>query len=143
VVARAARLGPGDWRLLAEATVHLVGLRAALRVVPVRRLAAWCGRVRPAAETGDVDVDRVVRLVEAAARRVPRSACLTRSLTLTRMLAVRGVATDLKMGARAEQGLMTAHAWVEREGLPLNDASDVGRRYEPLQLDARPGAPEA
>jgi hypothetical protein len=132
-----------DWRVLAEGVWWLVALRAALWVVPVRRLAPWCGRVHATTGAGararHVDVERLVRLLEAVARRIPGTACLPRSLALTRMLAVRGIASDLRMGVRAEHGRLTAHAWVERLGQPINDAPGVRNEFDPLdvRLEAR------
>lgn len=57
--------------------------------------------------------------------------CLTRSLVLTQLLARRGIAAKLVIGARATPSFL-AHAWVEHEGqpvLPVGDGS-FGRLVE-------------
>ncbi len=36
-------------------------------------------------------------------------------------------------GVRKEQGRFEAHAWVEREGVALNDGSDVNVRFAAFQ----------
>lgn len=135
VAARAAKLSAGDWRMLIEAAGLLVGLHVALRIVQVRRIADWCGVVRPTGADADtLDVARLVRMSEAAARRVPGSACLIRSLALVRMLAVRGVKSDLRIGVRAIAGAVEGHAWVERNGRPLNDEASHVETFTLIDL---------
>ena len=46
------------------------------------------------------------------------SRCLVRSLVLKHMLAKRGVPSSLVIGIRNEPTFI-AHAWVERDGVPL------------------------
>jgi hypothetical protein len=57
--------------------------------------------------------------------------CLARSLVLTRLLAKRGIAAKLVIGARAEPSFL-AHAWVECEGRPVLPPGDgsYGRLVE-------------
>jgi hypothetical protein len=43
------------------------------------------------------------------------------------------VACDLRLGVRREKDELQAHAWVERDGVALNDAPDVSRRYAAFQ----------
>jgi hypothetical protein len=52
------------------------------------------------------------------------SRCLMRSLTLTRVLARRGIDTTLVIGVRTEPEF-GAHAWIEHQGVPLLPALDV------------------
>jgi hypothetical protein len=40
-----------------------------------------------------------------------------------------GVASELRLGFRNSDGKFEAHAWVEWNGAPLNDAPDVRSRY--------------
>ena len=46
------------------------------------------------------------------------SRCLVRSLVLTRLLERRGISSQVVIGVRPEP-TFAAHAWVEREGVPL------------------------
>jgi hypothetical protein len=68
--------------------------------------------------------------VEAAARRVPgRVSCLHKSLTLWWLLRRRGVGAELRVGVRKPGSRLEAHAWVERDGMVLNDDPDVRQRF--------------
>ena len=75
-------------------------------------------------------VGGVARLVAAAARHGPyKATCLTRSLTLQWLLHRRGIESDLRLGVRKSAEGIDAHAWLEHEGVPLIDASDIRERY--------------
>jgi len=74
----------------------------------------------------------VAHLVEvAAARGWPRPNCLHRSVTLWWLLLRRGVDTEIRIGVRRKEGGdgLDFHAWVEHEGLVINDARDVRTRF--------------
>src|SRR6266436_48042 len=71
-----------------------------------------------------------VRMVNAAVRHVWRSStCLEKSLALWRLLKRRGIASELRIGARKADGKFEAHAWVERQGIAVNEPEDVHRHY--------------
>jgi hypothetical protein len=59
--------------------------------------------------------------------------CLHRSLTLWWLLRRQGVASELRIGVRKEQGRFEAHAWVERAGVALNDRADIGQDFHRLR----------
>jgi hypothetical protein len=94
-----------------------------------QRLASWS------------DVERVdARILEAqaaadavaivAGRRLVGARCLGRSLVLWFLLRRRGVDARVVVGAQAvDAGTLPAHAWVEVDGVPVNDATDVGERF--------------
>ncbi len=68
--------------------------------------------------------------VNIAARHAPfPAACLTRSLLLGWLLQRRGVKSQLRIGVRLMQGVLDAHAWVECEGIPVNDRPDVSAQF--------------
>ena len=68
--------------------------------------------------------------VNIAARHSPLPAtCLTRSLLLGWLLRRRGVQSQLRIGVRLTQGALDAHAWVESEGIPVNDRPDVNAQF--------------
>lgn len=46
----------------------------------------------------------------------------------------RGIDADLRLGVRTITGRFESHAWVECEGVVLNDAENVGQIYTPLDL---------
>ena len=59
-----------------------------------------------------------------------RANCLEQSLVLCYLLRSQGIpGADLRIGVRKDRGRLEAHAWVEWEDHPLNDAGDVHRRY--------------
>jgi len=58
--------------------------------------------------------------------------CLERSLTLWWLLGRRGIESQLRIGVRTASGQFEAHAWVERDGIALNDSNDVGQRFSPF-----------
>jgi hypothetical protein len=81
------------------------------------------------------------RLVNAAAHYTfAPGTCLTRSLLLRRLLRRRGINADLRIGVRFVQGKLDAHAWVEYQGIPINDKQDVAQRFAAFD---QPLSPEA
>ena len=145
---RLRRHGSIFWRLswaergwLMQAWLMLPGVALALRWVSFQRVYGFLGRwpsgVRRALDDEGQVLARtraIVRLVQgAAAWSVHRPTCLHRSLTLWWLLRRQGVASELRIGVRKEQGRFEAHAWVERGGVALNDGSDVGLRFAAFQ----------
>lgn len=57
------------------------------------------------------------------------SSCLAKSLTLWWLLEMQGIASDLRIGIRKENEKFEAHAWVERDGLALNEPDHHHRHY--------------
>lgn len=76
------------------------------------------------------DIQALGALVNIAARHTlgPRT-CLTRSLLLGWLLQRRGVQSQLRIGVRLTRGALEAHAWVECQGIPVNDRPDVGAQF--------------
>lgn len=133
-----------SWRergLLLQAWWMLHGVALALRWASFRRvygfLGRWVGTIHPTAgdEIRLADRARVLtRLVQgAAAWSLHHPTCLHRSLTLWWLLGRQGIASELRIGVRKEQGQFEAHAWVEYKGVALNDGLDVGSRFATFQ----------
>ena len=75
----------------------------------------------PAAAVSD---ERLARAVRRTLRALPAdSRCLMQSLVLTHLLARRGRPASLVIGV-SPAGTFTAHAWVERNGVPLLPAHE-------------------
>lgn len=111
----------------------------ALRMFSFQRCHVLLARVagsRPA--PGDAQgvlatAHSVARMVRAASRRVvPSPTCLHNSLVLWFLLRRRGIASELHIGGRRQEGRFEAHAWVECAGEVLNDSDDVHQRYAPF-----------
>lgn len=102
----------------------------------VLRWAAGCeleGSDTPVSAPPVSDTVRVVRAVRRAAFRSPyHGNCLSRSLALVWLLRRRGVDAQLRLGARVADGRLEGHAWVERDGVVLNDQPEIARGYPPL-----------
>ena len=76
------------------------------------------------------EIKELGELVNIAARHTLGShTCLTRSLLLGWLLQRRGVQSELRIGVRFTQGALDAHAWVECEGVPVNDRPDVSTQF--------------
>ena len=123
--------GP-DRRLLLTAMAWLPLFRLGLRVLGLSRFQAWLQHENPPVDTSlsQDDIVRIATLVNIAAVHGPFYAtCLTRSLLLVWMLRRRGIASQLRIGVRINQGVLDAHAWVEYAGLPINDQKDVGQQF--------------
>jgi hypothetical protein len=109
----------------------------ALRVLGFKRTQAFLLRSRKSPTRHQEDdpgaaayACLAAQMVGAAAWRGPYHAtCLERSLLLWWLLRRAGIPTDLRIGVRLDAGRLAAHAWVERDGRPLNDSADVGRRF--------------
>jgi len=82
------------------------------------------------------DVERTrltVRMVNAAVRHAWRSStCLEKSLALWWLLGRQGIASELRIGARKVQDKFEAHAWVERQGIAVDDPQQLHRHYAPF-----------
>ncbi len=58
--------------------------------------------------------------------------CLSRSLTLLRLLARRRIAGRLRVGVALDDGALDAHAWVEVVGVPLGRGALKYEVFPPL-----------
>lgn len=127
-------LSGAERRRLIRAALRLLAIDLHLRLRGFAAVAAAVERrgVRPAAG-GEGSVDLWVRAVDVAARHHLYSmSCLPRALALRSLLAEEGVATDLRIGVRKEGAALTAHAWVEQEGVPVGEIPAIAERFAPL-----------
>ena len=62
-----------------------------------------------------------------------RTNCLEQSLVLCWLLRRRGIAADLRIGARKDSDRFEAHAWVELNSQVLNDATAEHRHFVPFE----------
>lgn len=119
----------------------------ALRFWKFRRVYAVLQRLSPLPEkrttpcTDAAGAERLAALVTRTNRRLSpwEVRCLAESLTLWWLLRWWGVRADLRLGVRRILGPLEAHAWVEHEGVPLNDTIGVDRIFEPLDLGSATG----
>jgi hypothetical protein len=142
---RIAKLRALSWperRLLCGSMLLLPLFWVGLRVFGLPRLRGWLdGPVRiERPSLGRDDIKVMGTLVNIAGAHAPwPSTCLTRSLLLGWLLRRRGVRSELRIGVRLDEGRLEAHAWVEYEGRPINDADDVAARFAPFDEALAPG----
>lgn len=113
-------------RLRVEAHAIAAAIRVALRLLPLPRLVvclARLPRVRRAA-----DPAACACAAAEAAGRVAHPTCLFAALTAFALLARRGYAPQLVIGAARDRSF-AAHAWVTVDGTPLTACV---RDYVPL-----------
>jgi hypothetical protein len=130
-----AKFGALSWpdrRAFVSAWAWLPLFWLGLRCLGLQRFQRWLA-ADPAQKPCSVSVDdlrRLGSLVNSAARWTPFPAtCLTRSLLLRWWLQRRGIACELRIGVQFNQDLFAAHAWVECQGVPINDEANVGEQF--------------
>jgi hypothetical protein len=135
---------PEQWLLLqALLVLPLIGL--GLRLLGLRRLQNLLSHC-PLKEPGGVPEEEIsdlaqvhARIVEIAARHgLYRATCLRQSLALWWLLRYHGVETNLRIGVKSGAIRLEAHAWVELQGQPLNDAEDVEQHFSPFSQAIAP-----
>ena len=120
------------WSLLplVAALLRLLGYPRTLRL-----LSRWSSAAPPRVDLPQDSMAyalRLGRLARMAGRYVPTNgSCLRQSLLVWWLLRRKGVPAELRIGGRTQEGF-TAHAWVEVDGQPVNDAPDVAEHFAPF-----------
>jgi hypothetical protein len=124
-----------DLGLALQALALLAGARLALVMLPLPAVLRSQRRLRGAEAPADdpaSELRRVRRGLGRASRFVPGARCLAQALAGQVLLSRRGVASELRLGARREGGKVEAHAWLEgADGVLLGDLPEAG--YVPFQ----------
>jgi hypothetical protein len=125
---------PGSDRLLlVKAAATLVAVRCALHLVSIERLRSWAGHLREA----NRPVDRIIRSVRTAARRVPGATCLSSALTLQRLLSSAGHPSQVHIGVARDASGFMAHAWLVHDGVVVIGEEEHERYAHLTAWDAR------
>jgi hypothetical protein len=75
-------------------------------------------------------VQKTCRMVGAAARYgILHPSCLVESLVLWYLLQEQGIPAQLRIGVRKSAQKFEAHAWVEYQGVALNQQEEAHRHY--------------
>ncbi len=134
-----ANLSATERSLLLQALLLLPLVALALQVVGFQKTQALLKRI-PEQATLPLPPEIssqpwiTVKMVQRAARYQPWWAnCLKQSLVLWLLLRRQGILSDLRIGVQQSAGKFAAHAWVEYEGVALNESPDVDRFYIPFQ----------
>ena len=131
-------LTPAGRAIVLRSLLLLPVAAALLRTRGMARTTALLERLGNRAERdpGTLAPPEIARLVSAAASML-RARCLARSLVLCHLLRQRGRSTEIRLGvSKLADGKLSAHAWVELDGVPLNDGADVFERYAALPSSA-------
>jgi hypothetical protein len=134
----ALKLSLQDWWVLTQAWFVLLLFDLGLRLMGFPKLQTWTKETRartssrsPAEKAPTIQHTR--KLLDIASRNhLYTMTCLRRSLALQWMLARSGIHTELRFGARKENGVLSAHAWLEHDGIPIGEPEVVTERFEVL-----------
>jgi hypothetical protein len=130
------RLAPAEQWFTVEALILPLAISAGFHLAGVPQTQGWLRRWtrigrRPSAQDAVVNI----RLACRAQQRVMRTTgilgpCLVRSLALWAMLLRRGLPVHLRVGFRKREGKIEGHAWVEHNGIPVNEDVDEARTFK-------------
>lgn len=129
-------LDRNEWRWLISAYVMLPVVAYRVRRRGFRACQAWLSLKHAPLPTADcIDPEKVARMVRAAANHHWfKSDCLPQSLWLWRCLQRCGIPCEIRLGVTEKHAdRMSAHAWVEVAGRPLNEPFDVDAQYARFQ----------
>jgi hypothetical protein len=133
---RMASLGPAEWFRLVQAMLVMPVVAGLAKLLGVRRLRRiLCALPGSAAPPLPVHAHPLAKEVAAAVASAVRLSpwaptCLHRSIALWWMLRRRGIDADIRYGVRSvRRALLAFHAWVECDGVVLNDRADVAEGY--------------
>lgn len=133
-------------RTIVQASLWLPWFGLGLRVHGLARFQSELQRwpMTVASTMSLAEIQLLGEAVNIAARHTPfHATCLTRSLLLGWLLRRHGVASELRIGVRLPQGQLDAHAWVECDGVPVNDRPDIADDFAPFDHVVSPSAFEA
>jgi hypothetical protein len=133
-LSKISRLGWFERWILIQAILFLPLVRLALWFLNFQRLQGLLGKIVPSpadeSEASIVRADAIARMVNVAVHRGPfRNTCLHRSLVLWYLLRRWGIANELHIGVRKQEGRLEAHAWVEIMSVPVNESPDIRQHY--------------
>ncbi len=126
------RLPAAERRLLIQAAVLLGGIRVGLRLLPFRTVRSMVAQLASAPlrthRINRSSTDRLVWAVTKASRYVPEATCLAQALTAQVLFTRHGHPADLRVGfAKAQEGKLEGHAWLESRGRIVVGGGEVSR----------------
>jgi Transglutaminase-like superfamily len=136
------RLSGYERGIALEAAGGLAATWLGLRLAGFRRWKGVLAQMVPSANGSEPGqgaaqneaAEVIARMAAAAARNLFFATnCLEQSLVLWWLLRRRGIAAELRIGARKECERFEAHAWVEVDSAVLNDGSAVHRHFVPFE----------
>ncbi|HEX2914865.1 MAG TPA: lasso peptide biosynthesis B2 protein [Chloroflexia bacterium] len=134
-----ADLGGQERRILALAFIVFPLVVTSLKLAGFKRTQYWLSRLLESEkeilqEEMAGQAKNTARLVKIAARYQPyRASCLAKSIVLWWLLGLQEIKSEVCIGVSRDKGKFEAHAWVECQGLVLNDSKDVRQRFPALE----------
>lgn len=139
---RFRRLRNDEKTALLKAAPVLAAAALALRVLGLKRTLKLLDRVPRGSDRHDTSCRALVRetqAVDRAARAMGVGTCLLKSLALYLRLRRRGIDTQLRIGVSKDGEIFSAHAWLERDGVPIHGARSHAGAYQAFPpLEAGP-----
>ena len=136
---RIRALSAAQWRVVAISALLLAPIQIMLKSRGLKRTAATLAARsdRPLGESNRTEATSMAEAVSlVAGRKVVGALCLGRSLLLWFLLRRRGMDAELVVGTTSPRDdAWMAHAWVELDSVPVNDAADVREHYGSFGLD--------
>ena len=141
------RLSRSDRRLYLQSVLLLPVIHCALTGLGYARLRALMERwiplkstARPVSESEAYQrASDITRIVSVAAQHgFYRASCLRKSLLTWGFLRRDGITSALCFGVRMSDRRLEAHAWLEYNGMVLNDSANIHEQYQALD-EALPG----
>jgi Transglutaminase-like superfamily len=137
---RFLRLTGFEREIIIEGVIGLLVTRVGLHLVGFRRWSVALSKIAPLRpesvkrESPILPSANVIARMESGAARslFYRPSCLERSMVLCWLLRSRGIPAELRVGAHRQATRFEAHAWVECEGVVLNDSDDVHLHFVPF-----------
>jgi hypothetical protein len=139
------RLSGFERGIALEAAACLPATWVGLRVAGFRRWKSLLGWLAPRVvpdTASNISLEEtareIVRMEQAAARNLFFGTnCLEQSLVLWWLLRIRGIAAEMRFGARKEANRFEAHAWVVFHGAILNGPGEEYVDFVPFEEKAR------
>ena len=133
-----------------RAVLLLAMVRGMLRLRGYKKTQQWLQkklhhRPGPVPQTQDVvsQLEMSCRMVRAAECYSPgQVTCLEESLLLWYLLQSQHISVSIRIGVRKQAEKFEAHAWVERNGVALNQHEEQHRHYAPFDGDLQPPSGE-
>jgi hypothetical protein len=133
------RLDAADRRLAMGTAVAFAATGMGLRFAGLRRCRSVLLWLTPrkawnASEEAKIAVaQKIARIQDGVSRHlIWHASCLEQSLVLWWQLRRRGIAAEMRIGARKEGGRFEAHAWVELGNVILNDFGEAHIHFAPF-----------
>ena len=118
-----------------EAAAFLAMASLAIRLLPFRTVVRLMGRTDPLAGGSVSDPTRVRQAVKRASRRLPlRTLCFQEGLAAHWMLRRRGQPSRLHYGIRHQAGILTAHVWIDVNGVTVIGQEESGSAHSAVAV---------